>query len=273
MDPAYDTEAFYHYADEPPNLTDPGYLATGESVVEQEKYEQPLEPVEFRRPVYATTPRKPDPPRRNSYPVIPSVPSVPSKTNRIGLFGLLGLLGLVGLSYTNSGSPGSASSQSVGAAGCIVGTVIWSLASSPPSEAYLVADGSAFDTAKYADLATLLGAANVPNLVSRYARGAVGNEVGVHVPAGVDVSGVGISISDPGHVHTSGAPTYGVQRDGQFTLAHLYSFDTDGMNLKDSGPILTKSETGITAQLIGGDSETRPESIGLLPLVCASGDN
>lgn len=270
MDSTYDPEVLYHYAaDEPPDLTDPGYLATGETILEQEKYEQPLEPVAFSRPIYTTAPRKPEPPRRNSYPSVP-LPLPPSKTNRIGLFGLLGLIGLVGLSYTNSDSPGSSSSASVTSTGCVIGTVSWSVASSPPSEAYLVADGSAFDTVKYADLATLLGKGTLPNLINRYARGAVGNDVGVYVPAGIDVSGVAIDISDPGHVHTSGAPAYGVQRDGQYTLAHLYSFDTDGMNLKDAGPILTKSETGITAQLIGGDTETRPESVGLLPLVCAS---
>ena len=261
-------EAFYHYADSDHEEDEPGYISTGSLQVVQEKYEQPLSPREL------TLTNEPEPPRRPSlYPSVPSYSTVkpkpppieliPSRRQRhYGAVGLIGLIGLVGLVKPPSSSPSTRASVS---GGCLAGSVVYYAGSSVPS-GYLLADGSTFDATTHPELQAGLGSTTLPNLIDRYARGSSTN-VGTELDAEIDLSGVAVEITDQGHSHIDGAG-YSVKRDGQYTLAHLYSFDTDGMNLRDSASIVRPATCGITANLVGGGTETRPASTNLLPLVC-----
>jgi hypothetical protein len=140
---------------------------------------------------------------------------------------------------------------------------MWSAAPSVAVSGYVVADGSAVSAETHPEYAVAVG--NVtPNLIGRYARG--GLNAGATMDASVDAGSLSVRIFDPGHSHVDSS-AFSVLRDGQYSLAHLYSFKTSGMNLRDSGPGIVASETGITAEIDGG-SETRPASVVLVPYVC-----
>lgn len=284
------SDTFYHYADSGPEEDEPGYISTGTLEIVQQSYEQPLPRQTFeesevpqppRRPSsvsYPTTPHEASsysttPRQASSYSTTPSYATVkpkpppieliPSRRHRhYGVIGLIGLVGLVGLA--KKPAPSNTTQASV-AGGCLPGSVVYFAGSTLPS-GYLLADGSSFNPTEYPVLASALGSSVLPNLIDRYPRGSA-SDVGTLMDSEIDVSNLMIEIDDSGHSHIDGAG-YSVQRDGQYTLAHLYSFDTDGMNLKDSASIVRPSTCGISARLVGGGTETRPSSTKLLPIVC-----
>lgn len=280
---SYDTSGgpLYHYAEgeiytgdfeeeqraPPPASTDDGYL--------------PMD-VEYEHPKRQTI-MEPLPPRRlsiaSSYPstageVPPTLPRPRSELKDdaseprrpwlswIGLFGLVGLAGLGGVAVGGSSSSGGPLTTTSGTAKCVVGTVQWSASSAPIAD-HVVADGSEVDAELYPEFAAAVGKAT-PNLIGRYARG--GLDPGATLDASVDAGSLSIRIFDPGHSHVD-QTAYSVKNDGDYSLAHLYSFTTSGINLKESGPAIVASETGITADIDGG-SETRPASVILVPYVC-----
>lgn len=276
----YDSGPLYHYAESEPDLNtsdfmesstqDDGYLPV------DVEYEQP----ERRQHVSET----PFPPRRvsvvsNSYPSIerpsdaPTLPPprVPSKEENISVVGRLsryvGLLGLIGLAGLGGAAIGKTSSSaapmaSSGSAPCVVGTVQWSAASGE-LPGHLVADGSSIDAGMYPELVDAIGP-TLPDLIDRYARG--GLQPGTTMDASVDASSLSVRVFDPGHSHVDSV-AHSVKTDGSYSLAHLYSFTSSGMNLKEAGPAIVGAETGITAQIDGG-SETRPASVVLVPHIC-----
>jgi hypothetical protein len=140
--------------------------------------------------------------------------------------------------------------------------VQWSASSTPLAD-HVVADGSEVDAELYPEFAAAVGKAS-PNLIGRYARG--GLDPGAMLDASVDAGSLSIRLFDPGHSHID-QTGYSVRNNGEYSLAHLYSFTTSGINLKESGPPIVASETGITAEIDGG-SETRPASVILVPYVC-----
>lgn len=188
--------------------------------------------------------------------------------SRLSYLGLVGLVGLAGLGGASMGGSSSSSSGALAssASGCVLGTVQWSaIAGSIPG--HLVADGSAIDAALYPDISEAIGGfpiAFLPDLMGRYARG--GTVPGEAMEASVDASSISVRIDDPGHSHVD-STGFAVKRDGQYSLAHLYTFTTSGLNLKDAGPAITNAETGISAVLEGG-TETRPASVVLVPHIC-----
>lgn len=274
----------YHYAESEPDLVptdfgepvrvDEGYLPVDVEYEQPEKvtiYTAPAVPAPPRRlsifdPTSSIADSAPDPPPPRIYPKISVLKDEdPGPTRRyfnfVGLFGLVGLAGLAGASLGGAGSSGS-SLSSQGTTDCIVGTVQWS-ASSLSIPGHTIADGSSVDPDLYPEFVDAVGGAT-PNLIGRYARG--DTVPGATMEASVDASSLSVHISDPGHSHVD-STSYSVLRDGQYSLAHLYSFTTSGMNLKDAGPAIVASRTGISAHLDGG-SETRPASITLVPHIC-----
>ena len=187
----------------------------------------------------------------------------PRTRNRVSYIGLVGLVGLAGLAGASMGS-GSSSSGSLASSGatCFVGTVQWSAA--PGSiPGHVVADGAAVDETRYPELAKVVGD-TLPNLMDRYARG--GEVPGAVMDASVDVSSISVRLDDPGHTHIDSTGTT-MLRDGKYSLAHLYTFTTAGVNLRDPGPPVVAAQTGISATLEGG-TETRPASVVLVPHIC-----
>tara|TARA_B110000858_G_scaffold15746_1_gene15886 strand:+ start:1295 stop:2185 length:891 start_codon:yes stop_codon:yes gene_type:complete len=279
-------QPLYHYAEGEPDLYSGDF---GAETVADEGY-LPVD-VEYERPNRATIVERPAPPRRlsltavpsgaaNSYPPPPpSAPTLPPPrlfpkvaqpdvAVRAGWRSYLGLVGLVGLAGLGGAAMGGTSSSSgalssVGGGACIVGTVQWSAAAGSLA-GHVIADGSAVDAARYPDLAASVGE-TVPDLMGRYARG--GLEPGAVLDASVDADSLSIRVFDPGHSHID-ETGFSVRRDGQYSLAHLYTFTTSGLNLKDAGPAITAAETGITATVEGG-AETRPASVVLVPHICA----
>lgn len=189
-------------------------------------------------------------------------PTVPR--NRLSYLGLVGLVGLAGLGGASMGGSSSSSSGALAssASGCVVGTVQWSaIAGSIPG--HLVADGSAIDAARYPDVSEAIGG-SLPDLMGRYARG--GAVPGGVMEASVDASSLSVRIDDPGHSHVDSTGTT-MLRDGKYSLAHLYTFTTAGINLRDPGPPVVTAQAGISAALEGG-TETRPASVVLVPHIC-----
>lgn len=280
METSYDPGPLYHYAESEPDLSSSDF-------VEPAKADDGYLPVdvEYERPKKTSLVLQPAPPRRLSlssnpdpapYPsVAPTLPpprsaeklEPPAETVRrtwithIGLLGLVGLAGLGGAAIGGSSSSGSPLA-SRGGSECIVGTIAWS-ASTLSIPGYAVADGSAVDVDKYPDFVQAVGE-TTPDLIGRYARG--GLDAGATMDASVDAQSLSVRIDDPGHSHVE-STAYSVVRDGQYSLAHLYSFTTSGINLKDSGPGIVAARTGISASIEGG-TETRPASVVLIPHVC-----
>lgn len=279
-------QPLYHYAESEPSLYDGDFSTT----TVDDGY-LPVD-VEYERPNRNTIVQSPMPPRRmsiaavdedatESYPKVearvtsPTLPPPrlfpkvqqpephrprPWRTY-VGLIGCLGLAGLSGMAVGGSRSSSSSPSSDKGAA-CVVGTVQWS-ASAMPIPGHVVADGSEIDVLRYPEYGTAVGD-RVPNLIDRYARG--GTIPGTALEASVDAASLSVEVSDPGHSHID-STGFAVVRDGQYSLAHLYTFTTAGMNLKDAGPPIVGATTGITASLRGG-SETRPASVVLVPHIC-----
>lgn len=264
-DNAMGTDVLYHYAAEEGVSTtedEPGYISTIE-------YEEPLEPSKLQ---YATTTRPlPNPTVPERYPPIHSQKNIDppprSRPSKLGLLGLLGLAGLFAFVRPPTETQTLVTSKSTSVSGCRVGEIVWSIG--PVFEGFMIANGSAFDPTVYPDLGTILPDGRLPLLINRYPRGTIAADANKFFEAELDTSSVNIKITDPGHMHTEAGATYGVLRDGSYTLAHLYSFDTDGMNLKESGPIITKGFTNIEAELENKGTETRPASLGLVPLICS----
>ena len=273
MTTTYETGPLYHYAETEPDIYNGDFVET--AAAQDEGY-LPVD-VEYERPNRRPIPQQPAPPRRLSIVETPSAaPTLPPprttevssenppRSNRIAYLGLLGLVGLAGLGGAALGGSSTANSLSAtGPAGCIIGSIMWSASSSVAAPGYVVADGSAVSADVHPEYAVAVGNLT-PNLIGRYARG--GLDVGTLMDASVDAGSLSVRIFDPGHSHVDSS-AFSVLRDGQYSLAHLYSFKTSGMNLRDSGPGIVASETGITAEIDGG-SETRPASVVLVPYVC-----
>lgn len=230
-----------------------------DSVPQPAEYPAPPRRFSAIPPSWGSDPVKKDPPEP------PSIETIPNRrrghSSLIGLFGLVGAIGLVGVLPGDPSTAGTAASTGPG--GCLVGTVTWSASRTVPA-GYVVADGSEVVEADHPELFAAVGPA-LPNLLDRYARG--GLDAGATMDASVDASSVSVVLDDPGHAHIDAAGST-VLRDGRYALAHLYSFNADGVNLKDAGPAVVPAQTGISARLQGG-TETRPASVVLVPLICA----
>lgn len=84
------------------------------------------------------------------------------------------------------------------------GMIGWTAGTTAPP-GWLIADGTAYDTDRYAALFAVLGSANLPNLVGRFAMGA-----GTSYALGSAGGGTGFSLSVanlPSHAHTIGGST------------------------------------------------------------------
>ena len=275
-DNAVGGDVLYHYAAEE------GESKTEHDYIETIEYEEPLEPGEFK---YATTEREISPVKPDNAPALPEKkPSViiQRKTSRIGLIGLLGLAGLLGFIQqpketknfiTSSNSAADSTSTTISDSTimprhpCRVGEVIWSIG--PIFDGFMVANGSAFDSEEYPDLAKILPLLQLPLLIDRYPRGTTVENANTFYSAEINTDNIQIKVEDPGHGHSGPDPSYSVLRDGSHTLAHLYSFNSDGMNLKTPGHIISQSKTGIKVTLDNPGNETRPASLGLVPLICS----
>ena len=270
-DNAMGGDVLYHYAaEEGESKTDHEYIETIE-------YEEPLDPGEFK---YATTEREIPPVEPDNPPALPEKKPtiiIQRKTSRIGLIGLLGLAGLFGFIQqpeetkkfiTSSNSVAdSTTSTSIPIEPCRVGEIVWSIG--PVFDGFMIANGSAFDPDEYPDLAKILPLLKLPLLIDRYPRGTTAENANTFYSAEINTDNIQIKVDDPGHGHSGPDPSYSVLRDGSHTLAHLYSFDSDGMNLKTPGHIITESKTGIKVTLDNPGNETRPASLGLVPLICS----
>ena len=273
-----DQDVLYHFAAD--DYIDPNDV---ENTAVPESYEIPLDQTALAsdpRPIERIPTQRqvqsPNVPRRpsieNKYSTIqrplPAIPAPVSWRARWGIIGLLGLIGLVGLVPSSQKSSPDVGASNAGSA-CVPGMVSWYAGTVVP-DGYIEAKGQSLERKRYPDLAAATGATSllleIPDLRNKYIRGGSPDAVNTQLDASIDASSISASVQDPGHSHIDSGG-FSMLRDGEYSLAHLYTFTADGINLKDAGPAITPAQSNIEVTIEGG-SETRPNSVVLVPLVC-----
>ena len=265
------TQPTYHYADERVELEQEQQyaepiLVVSSTITQPKQHEQP-EPILINNDKKRLVRRLP---RVNN-----------AATGLCGLLGLFGMVGLVPQQQSTKAEIEAAAEASVAAAAgviCTPGELVWWTGKDIP-QGYVAADGALLLQNDFPELFNAVGFLygpapgpnrqmlfGVPDLLTERRFIRMGENRGHTEESSIDASQLSATVHDPGHDHNS-AKTLVVSGQNTFST----SLEAEDQPDLETYSTLTKDTggTGITVDIVGTGSETRPVAVELFAIICS----